>query len=139
LLRTGSGKGRDAGSRGGGGRGCGSRGGCGNRSEGRPRDQSEVNKVIWLQANKYYTAKEYAKLTAAKKAWIHQHCIEFPTPKRKVAAVSGGEDNTGGESYDNRNLFGDKDDKSILSKRSTWTNSTNHALVLQEKKTICCK
>ncbi len=67
----GGGRGRDAGGKGGGGRGGGSRGGCKSSSEGGPPDQAEVDKVIWLQANKYYFTKEYAKLTAAEKVWIH--------------------------------------------------------------------
>jgi hypothetical protein len=78
----GGGKGRDAGGRGGGRRGRGGRGGCGSSSKDGPPDQSEVNKVTWLQANKYYTTKECAKFTAAKKAWIHQHRTKSPAPKR---------------------------------------------------------
>ncbi len=87
------GRGRDAGGRGGGGHGHGGRGGRGNPSKGGPPDQSEVDKVTWLQANKYCTAKEYAKFTAAQKAWIHQHHTKSPAPNRKVAAVSRGDDN----------------------------------------------
>jgi hypothetical protein len=54
----GGGRGRDAGGRGGGGRGRGNRGGHGGSSKGTPIKQSEVDKVTWLQANKYYTPKE---------------------------------------------------------------------------------
>jgi hypothetical protein len=135
----GGGKGRDAGGTGGGRCGRGNRGGHGSASEGRPPDQSEVNKVTWLQANKYYTAKEYTKFTAAEKGWVHQHRTKSPAPKCKVAAVSRSEDNTGGESDNNRDLFGDHDNKSVLSKRSTWSNLTNPVLVHQEKKTTLCK
>jgi hypothetical protein len=70
IAKLGSGgrggsRGRDAGGRGGGGRGHGSRGGGGSSSKGTPIDPSEVDKVTWLQANKYYTTKEYAKFIAA--------------------------------------------------------------------------
>jgi hypothetical protein len=59
----GSGKGHGAGGRDGGGRGHGSRGSRRSASEAGPPDQSEENKVTWLQANKYYTVKEYAKFS----------------------------------------------------------------------------
>jgi hypothetical protein len=91
------------------------------------------------QVNKYYTAKDYIKFTAAKKAWIHQHRTKSPAPKRKVAAVLRSEDNTGGESDNDRDLFGDHNNKSVFSKRSTWLNLTNPVLVCQEKKTTCRK
>jgi hypothetical protein len=91
----------------GGGRGHGSRGSRRSASEAGPPDQSEANKVTWLQANKYYTTKEYTKFTAAKKAWIHQHHTKSTAPKRKVANVLHGEDNTATGSDDNRDLFGD--------------------------------
>ena len=55
----GGGRGRDAGGRGGGGRGRGGRVGRGSPSTGGPPDQAEVDKVTWLQANKYYSTKEY--------------------------------------------------------------------------------
>ncbi len=64
----GGGRGRDSRGRGGGGRGCGGRDGHGSPSTGGPLDQAEVDKVTWLQANKYYSTKEYAKFTAAEKA-----------------------------------------------------------------------
>jgi hypothetical protein len=137
--RHGGGKGRDAGGRGVGGCGCGGRGGHGSTSEGRPPDQSEVDKVTWLQANKYYTGKEYAKFTAAEKAWVHQNRTKSPTNKRKVDAVSRGEDNTAAESDNNRGLFSGQEDNSVSSKHSTQFNSTNHVLVHQEKKTTHCK
>jgi hypothetical protein len=116
-------------------RGRGGRGGRGSPSAGRPPDQAEVDKVTWLQANKYYSTKEYAKFTAAKKAWIHQHRTMSPVTKRKVAAMSRGNDNAVGESDDDGELFKDKDDVSISSRRSTWLNSTNPVVVRQEKKT----
>jgi hypothetical protein len=43
------------------------------------------------------------------------------------------------ESYYNGDLFGNHDDKSVLSKCSTWLNLTNPALVRQEKKTTLRK
>ncbi len=128
-------RGCDAVGRAGGGCGHGSRGGCGSSCKCKPSDQSEVDKVTWLQANKYYMAKEYAKFTAAEKAWIHQHRTKSPAPKCKVAAVLHGDDNTGEESDDNGDLFGNHDNECVLSKRSIWLNSTNPALVRQEKKT----
>jgi hypothetical protein len=131
----GSSRGSNAGGRGGGGRGRGGRGGHGSSSKGGPSDQSEVDKVTWLQANKYNTVKEYARFTAAKKVWIHQHCTKSPAPKSKVAAVLHGDDNTGGESDDNGDLFGNHDNKSVLSKQSNQSNLTNPVLVCQEKKT----
>ena len=70
----GGGRGRGGGGRGDGrGRGGGGRGG--GRSAGVP-DQADVDKVNWLQANKYYTAKEYANFNPAEKAWIHQNRTE---------------------------------------------------------------
>jgi hypothetical protein len=135
----GGGRGRDAGGRGGGGCGRGGRGGRGSPSEGGPTDQAEVDKVTWLQANKYYSTKEYTKFTAAEKAWIHQHRTKSPATKRKVAAVSRGDDNTAGELDDNGDLFEDHNNASILSKYSTWSNLTNPALVRQEEKTTCRK
>jgi hypothetical protein len=129
----GSGRGRDAGGRGGGGHGRGGWGGRGSPSEGGPPDQAEVDKVTWLQANKYYSTKEYMKFTAAEKAWIHQHRTKSP-------AVSRGDDNAAGELDDDGDLiFEDHDNMSILSRRSTWSNLTNPALVCQEKKTTCRK
>ncbi len=94
-----------------------------------------MNKVTWLQANKYYSTKEYAKFTAAEKAWIHQHHTTSPATKRKVAAMSRGNDNAAGESDDDGELFKDDNDVSILSRRSTRSNLTNPALVCQGKKT----
>jgi hypothetical protein len=132
----GGGRGRDAGGRGGGGCGHGSRGSLGSPSKGRCPDQSEFDKVTWLQANKYYTVKECTQFTATKKQWIHQHRTKSPAPKRKVAAVSRGDDYTAGESDDNGDLFGNHNNKSILSKHSTWSNLTSPALVCQEKKTM---
>jgi hypothetical protein len=128
-------RGHDARGRGGGGRGHGGRGSRGSPSAGGPLDQAEVDKVTWLQANKYYPTKEYAKFTAAKKAGIHQHRMTSPATKRKVAAMSCNNDNAARELNDNGELFKDNDDVSILSRRSTWSNSTNPALVCQEKKT----
>ncbi len=104
-------------------------------TEAQAKAHSLTNKVTWLQPNKYNTAKEYAKFTATKKAWIHQHRTKSPAPKHKVAAVLCSEDNTGRESDNNRDHFGDNKDDSILSKRSTWSNLTNPALVHQEKET----
>ncbi len=131
----GGGRGRDARGRGGGGRGRGGRVGRGSPSAGGPPDQAEVDKVTWLQANKYYSTKEYAKFTAAKKVWIHQHRTTTPATKRKVAAMSRGNDNAARELDDNSELFKDNNDVSVLSRRSTLLNSTNPALVRQEKKT----
>jgi hypothetical protein len=141
IAKLGSGgrggsRGRDAGGRGCGGRGPGGRSGRGSPSKGRPPDQVEVNKkVTWLQANKYYSTKEYVKFTAAKKQWIHQHCRKSPATKRTVTAVSCGDDDAAKESDGDSDLFGDHDYKSILSKCSTRSNLTNPALVCQEKKT----
>jgi hypothetical protein len=117
----GSRKGCDTGGSGGGRHGCSGRGSHGSASKGSLPDQSEVDKVTWLHANKYYTAKEYAKFTAAKKVWVHQNrCVpKSPATKRKVAAVTGDADNTTVESEDNRGLFGDQDDTSVSSKHST--------------------
>jgi hypothetical protein len=112
-------RGRDAGGRGGGGRRRGSRGSRGSPSKGRPSDQSEVNKVTWLQTKKYYTAKEYTKFTAAKKQWIHQHRTKSPATKPKVAAVSRGDDNAAGESDDDSDLFDNHNNESLSSKCST--------------------
>ncbi len=88
-------------------------------------DQADVDKVRWLQANKYYTAKEYANFNPAEKAWIHQNRTEEreKSPKRKVAAVCR-DDNAMDESDDEKSLFGD-DNESISSKRS---NAKNPAL-----------
>ncbi len=135
----GSSKGRDAGERGGGG--C-EHGGIGSRrspSAGGSPDQAEVDKVTWLQANKYYSTKEYAKFTAAEKTWIHQYHTTSPATKRKVAAMSCGNDNAAGELDDYGELFKDNDDVSVLSTCSTWSNLTNPVLVRQEKKTTRCK
>jgi hypothetical protein len=115
--------------RGGGGRGDGrgrGGGGCGGgRSAGVP-DQADVDKVTWLQANKYYTAKEYANFNPAEKAWIHQNRTEEKdkSPKRR------GDDNAMEESDDGKSLFGD-DDESVSSKRS---NAKNPALARQQGK-----
>ncbi len=98
-----------------------------------------MDKVTWLQANKYYSTKECAKFTAAEKAWIHQHRTTSPAIKQKVASMSRGNDNAAGELDDNGELFKDDDDMSIFSRCSTWLNSTNPALVCQEKKTTRCK
>jgi hypothetical protein len=136
LGSTGQGGGRgcDAGGRGGGRCGRGSRGGRRSPSAGGPPDQAEVDKVTWLQANKFYFTKKYVKFTAAKKALIHQHRMASPVTKRKVAAMSCGNDNATGESDDDGELFKDDNDMSISSRCSTWLNSTNPALVCQEKK-----
>jgi hypothetical protein len=53
--------------------------------------------------------------------------------------MSRGNDNTAGESDDNGELFKDNNDVSVLSRRSTRSNSTNPALFHQEKKTTCRK
>jgi hypothetical protein len=116
LTGRGGGRGRGGGGRGD-GRGRGG-GGCGGgRSAGVP-DQADVDKVNWLQANKYYTAKEYTNFNPAEKAWIHQNRTEEKekSPKRKVAAVRRSDD-TMEESDDGKSLFGD-DDESVSSKRS---------------------
>jgi hypothetical protein len=141
LGSTGQGGGRgcDAGGRDGVGRGRGGRGGRGSPSKGGPPDKAEVDKVTWLQAKKYYSTKEYAKFTAAKKVWIHQHRTKSPAIERKVAAVLHGNDNAARKLDDNGDLFDDHNNVSILSRRSTWSNSTNPALVCQEKKTTCRK
>ena len=126
----GGGRGRGGGGRGDGrGRGGGGRGG--GRSAGVP-DQADVDKVNWLQANKYYTAKEYANFNPAEKAWIHQNRTEEKdkSPKRKVAAVRRGDENAMDASDDDRSLFGD-DDESVSSKKS---NAKNPALARQGKK-----
>jgi hypothetical protein len=54
----GGGRGHDARGRGGGGRERGGRGSRLSPSIGGPQDQAEVNKVTWLQANKYYSTKK---------------------------------------------------------------------------------
>jgi hypothetical protein len=131
----GGGRDRDAGGRGGGGRGHGGRGGRVSPSAGGPLDQAKVDKVTWLQANKYYSTKEYAKFTAAKKAWIHQHRTTSPATKRKVAAMSCGNDNAASKLDDDGELFKDDNDMSVLSRHSTQSNLTKPALVHQEKKT----
>jgi hypothetical protein len=94
-----------------------------------------VDKVTWLQANRYYSTKEYAKFTEAKKAWFHQHRMMPPATKCKVAAMSRGDDNAARELDDDDELFKDDNDVSVLSRCSTWPNLTNPALVRQEKKT----
>jgi hypothetical protein len=63
--------------------------------------------------------KKYAKFTAAEKAWIHQHCTKSPAPERKVAAVLHRDDNTGKESDYHGDLFGNQNNKRVLSKCST--------------------
>jgi len=95
------------------------------------QDQADFNKVNWLQANKYYTAKEYASFNPAEKVWIHQNRTEEKekSPKRKVAAVRRSNDAME-ESEDGKSLFGDDDD-SVLSKRS---NAKNPALARQQGK-----
>ncbi len=135
----GGGRGRDARGRGGGRRGRGGRVGHGSSSAGGPLDQAEVDKVTWLQANKYYSTKEYTKFTAAEKAWIHQHRMTTPATKCKVAAMSRGNDNAAGELDDDGELFKDDNDVSVLSRHSTRLNLTNPALVHQEKKNTCRK
>jgi hypothetical protein len=130
LTGRGGGRGRGGGGRGDGrGRGGGGRGG--GRSAGVP-DQADVDKVNWLQANKYYTAKEYANFNPAEKAWIHQNRSEEKdkSPKRKVAAVRRGDENAMDMSDDDKSLFGD-DDESVSSKKS---NAKNPALARQGKK-----
>jgi hypothetical protein len=121
--------------RGGGGRGDGRGRGGGGRGSGRSAgvpDQADVDKVNWLQANKYYTAKEYANFNPAEKAWIHQNRSEEKdkSPKRKVAAVRRGDENAMDMSDDDKSLFGD-DDESVSSKKS---NAKNPALARQGKK-----
>ena len=121
--------------RGGGGRGDGRGRGGGGRGGGRSAgvpDQADVDKVNWLQANKYYTAKEYANFNPAEKAWIHQNRSEEKdkSPKRKVAAVRRGDENAMDMSDDDKSLFGD-DDESVSSKKS---NAKNPALARQGKK-----
>jgi len=120
LSGRGGGRGRGGGGRGD-GRGCGGGERGGGRNSGVP-DQADVDKVKWLQANKSYTAKEYANFTPAEKAWIHQNRTEDreKSPKRKVAAVRR-DDNAMDESDNGKSLFGD-DDKSILSKKSNAKN-----------------
>jgi hypothetical protein len=135
----GSGRGRDARGRGGGGHGHGSRGSHGSPSTGGPPDQAEVDKVTWLQVNKYYSTKEYVKFTAVEKAWVHQHRTMSPATKRKVAAMSCGDNNAARELDDDGELFKDDNDVSVSSRCSTWSNLTNPALVCQEKKTTCRK
>jgi uncharacterized membrane protein YgcG len=128
----GGGRGRGGGGRGDGrGRGGGGRGG--GRSAGVP-DQADVDKVNWLQANKYYTAKEYANFNPAEKAWIHQNRTEekAKSPKRKVAAVRRSDEDAMDESDDNKSLFGD-DDESVSSKKS---NKGNPALARQQGKKL---
>ncbi len=98
-----------------------------------------MEKVTWLQANKYYSTKEYATITAVKKAWINQHHTKSQTIKYKVAAVLRDNDSAAGELDDDGDLFDDHNDASILSSCSTWSNLTNPALVHQEKKTTCRK
>jgi predicted NAD-dependent protein-ADP-ribosyltransferase YbiA (DUF1768 family) len=95
-------------------------------------DQADVDKVNWLQANKYYTAKEYANFNPAEKAWIHQNRTEekAKSPKRKVAAVRRSDEDAMDESDDNKSLFGD-DDESVSSKKS---NKGNPALARQQGK-----
>jgi hypothetical protein len=95
-------------------------------------DQADVDKVNWLQANKYYTAKEYANFNPAEKAWIHQNRTEEKekSPKRKVAAVRRGDNTAMDMSDDDKSLFGD-DDESVSSKKS---NAKNPALARQGKK-----
>jgi hypothetical protein len=94
-----------------------------------------VDKVTWLQANKYYSTKEYAKFTAAEKVWIHQHCTTSPATKCKVAAMSRDNDNTVRELDDDGELFKDNYDMIVLSRHSNQLNLPNPALVRQEKKT----
>jgi hypothetical protein len=93
-------------------------------------DQADVDKVNWLQANKYYTAKEYANFNPAEKAWIHQNRTEEKdkSPKRKVAAVHRSDDMD--VSDNDKSLFGD-DDESVSSKKS---NKGNPALARQQGK-----
>ncbi len=93
-------------------------------------DQADVDKVNWLQANKYYTAKEYANFNPAKKAWIHQNRTKEKdkSPKRKVAAVHRSDDMD--VSDNDKSLFGD-DDESVLPKKS---NKGNPALARQQGK-----
>jgi hypothetical protein len=130
LNGRGGGRGRGGGGRGDGrGRGEGRRGG--GRSAGVP-DQADVDKVNWLQANKYHTAKEYVNFNPAEKAWIHQNCTEGKekSPKRKVAAVRRGNGSAMDMSDDDKSLFGD-DDESVSSKKS---NAKNPALARQQGK-----
>jgi hypothetical protein len=130
LTGRGGGRGRGGGGRGD-GRGRGGGGHGGGRSAGVP-DQADVDKVNWLQANKYYTAKEYANFNPAEKAWIHQNRTEEKekSPKRKVAAVRRGDNTAMDMSDDDKSLFGD-DDESVSSKKS---NAKNPALARQGKK-----
>jgi uncharacterized membrane protein YgcG len=129
-VHSGRGGGRG---RGGGGRGDGrgrGGGGCGGGHSASVLDQADVDKVNWLQANKYYTAKEYANFNPAEKAWIHQNRTEEKdkSPKRKVAAVHRSDDMD--VSDNDKSLFGD-DDESVSSKKS---NKGNPALARQQGK-----
>jgi hypothetical protein len=135
----GGGRGCDAGGRVGGRRGRGGRDGRRSPSKGGPPDQSQVDKVTWLQSNKYYSTKEYTQSTATEKQWIPQHRTKSPATKHKVAAVSLGNENTAGELDKDGDIFGDHNNGSVLSKCSTWLNLTNPALIRQEKKTTCRK
>ena len=73
LTGRGGSRGRGGGGKGDGrGRGGGGRGG--RRSAGVP-DQADVDKVNWLKANKYYTAKEYANFNPAEKATPPWTCL----------------------------------------------------------------
>jgi hypothetical protein len=134
-----SSRGRGAGGGGGSGHGRGGAGGgCKSASGGGVLDQSEVDKVTWLQANMNCIAKEYAKFTAAKKAWVHKNrsAKKSPTLKHKLAAVVRGEKDTAMESTNARDLFDDVD-LSKASKRSTCSNLTNPTLVCQDKSQHC--
>ncbi len=64
---------------------------------------------------------------------------KVPSSQAQVAAVLHGDGNTAKESDDHGDLFGNHDNKRILSKRSNWSNLTNPALVRQEKKPMRCK
>jgi hypothetical protein len=85
-----------------------------------------VDKVTWLQANKYHSTKEYAKLNAAKKVWIHQ----LPSDQAQSCCCVA----RAGESDDNGDLFEDHNNASVLSKRSTWPNLTNLRLSARRRK-----
>jgi hypothetical protein len=65
--------------------------------------------------------------------------MKSPATKRKVAAVLRGIDNAARELDDDGDLFEDHNNAGVLSKRSTWSNSTNPELVCHKKKTTCHK
>jgi hypothetical protein len=122
--------------RGGGGRGDGRGRGGGGRGSGRSAgvpDQADVDKVNWLQANKYYTAKEYANFNPAEKAWIHQNRSEEKdkSPKRKVAVRFAGAMRTPWTCLTTRKV---SLAMTMKASRPRKTNAKNPALARQGKK-----